>query len=515
MKNLLIAFGISLILISCSEQKEIDQPDMTPQTSAVTYEIFVQSFADSNGDGIGDFNGMTSKLDYLEDLGIDAVWLMPIMPSPTYHKYDVIDYKAVHPDYGTMDEFKEFVQKAHDRNIKVIIDLIINHTSNNHPWFVASSSSPNSEYREYYVWANKDSIADQLAKKETSFDSDNITQWHAVNGDTTKEHYYGFFWGGMPDLNFDSRKVRQEIYDIGKFWLEEVGVDGFRLDAAKHIYPDDRAEDNHAFWREFKNEMENIKPDVYLVGEVWSDATTAAPFAQGLTALFNFDLAFSILESVKKGKNAAATISGHGWEVIDGKSVMDAMIENRKVFKQMNPKFIDAPFLSNHDQNRVMSVLGNDQNKAKVAASILFTLPGTPYIYYGEEIGMLGMKPDEHIREPFLWDAEASDGIRATWLKPKFTKDSTVAHLASQMSDPNSLYNHYKDWINLRKATSALTSGDIVNKSMTDERLISFTRSTGDEELWFYIIYLKSISAFLFKTIVKKPFILLQMTIQQ
>ena len=186
-------------MFSCEGRKE---KGVVSWPYGVKYEIFVQSFADGNDDGIGDFKGLTAKLDYLSDLGINGIWLMPIMNSPTYHKYDVTDYKSIHPDYGTEEDFKHFVEEAHKRNIKVIVDLILNHTGSDHPWFQAAMLDKKSPYRDYYVWARKDSIRAQISKKTTSLDSDNITQWHPVNGDTLSEHYYGFFWGGMPDLEF-------------------------------------------------------------------------------------------------------------------------------------------------------------------------------------------------------------------------------------------------------------------------------------------------------------------------
>lgn len=473
------------ILQGCAEQmKETSSTKEVRNwpTSAVAYEIFVQSFVDSDEDSIGDFKGMTSKLDYLNNLGIGAIWLMPIMASPSYHKYDVTDYRSVHPDYGTMDEFKTFVEEAHARDIKVIVDFIINHTSSEHPWFLDAKTGPDAEYRDYYVWADKDSIAEEIAKKETSFDSDNITQWHAVDGDTTAEHYYGFFYGGMPDLNFDNANVRNEIYDIGRYWLEDVGVDGFRMDAAKHIYPDYRAADNHAFWAEFKTEMQKIKPDVYIVGEVWANTATQAPFIKGFTSLFNFDLAFSILESVQSGRARSAQIFGHGWKVDSSKTFIDGIIANDKVYKEVNPEYIDAIFLSNHDQNRVMSVLNNNTDKAKLAASIMFTLPGTPYIYYGEEIGMKGMKPDPNIREPFLWSSE-NDSLRAAWINPEYTTDLTVKALSDQQEDERSIYNHYKNWIAVRKANDALTIGALNPYERQRSGVLMFTRSTSDQEL--------------------------------
>ncbi|HNP17806.1 MAG TPA: alpha-amylase family glycosyl hydrolase [Fulvivirga sp.] len=474
----IVLFLISLlVLFSCNEQLENNQHvNAEWPADGIAYEIFVQSFYDSNGDGIGDIPGMTAKLDYLKELNVDAVWLMPIMPSPSYHKYDVVDYKGIDPAYGTMDEFKQFVTEAHSRNIKVIIDFIINHTSSQHPWFKNAKTGPDSKYRDYYVWANKDSIAQQIAKKETSFDSDNITQWHAVEGDTLADHYYGFFYGGMPDLNFDNPTVRNEIYSIGRYWLQDVGVDGFRMDAAKHIYPDDRAEDNHAFWTEFKQEMQKIKPDVYIVGEVWANAKTQAPFVKGFSALFNFDLAFSILESVNREKVVTASIDKHGWQIDSTQSFINKIVSNDNIYQDVNPYYTDAIFLSNHDQNRAMSVLGNNTEKAKLAAAIMLTLPGTPYIYYGEEIGMKGMKPDENIREPFLWEPYNNDIGRTKWITPVYSTDSTLNPLSIQKLDSNSLFSYYQKMISVRIEQPILALGDISQLTLDNKNLLVYLR---------------------------------------
>jgi len=452
----------------------------------IKYEIFVQSYADSNGDGIGDIPGMTSKLDYLQELRVNGIWLMPINPSPSYHKYDVVDYKGIHPDYGTLDDFKTFVEEAHRRGIKVIMDLIVNHTSSDHPWFKESRSSVNSPYRDYYVWRMKDDILEEIEKKEVTMDSDNITQWHQNEQDDSEELFYGFFHGGMPDLNFDNPKVRQEIFDIGKFWLEDIGVDGFRLDAAKHIYPDDRAEDNHAWWVEFRTEMQKYNPDVYLVGEVWADAETVAPFLKGLPSLFNFDLAFSLLATAQEGRSISAEISGPNWIEIEGENLLSGFIETRNKYLDVNPNFQDAIFLSNHDQNRSLSFLNGDVKKAKLAASLMFTLPGLPYIYYGEEIGMLGQKPDPNIREPFLWDIREADQQRATWIEPRFSTDTTVTPLAVQMKDRSSLYMHYKHWISLRNQSKALSEGSIESLEMDTQEVVAFRRKTDNETLMVY-----------------------------
>jgi alpha-amylase len=443
-KSILTASAFTLAALSGCDKIDGDRPEVKNYwpTAGVTYEIFVQSFYDSNGDGIGDFNGVTQKLDYVKELGANAIWLMPIMPSPTYHKYDVTDYKAVHPDYGTMDDFKRLLAEAHKRDIKVVIDLIINHTSSEHPWFLEAKSGRDNPYRDYYVWAQKDTIAAFLNKKKITRDSNNIRQWHDPG--TGEDFYYGFFWGGMPDLNFDNPKVREEIYDIGRYWLTEIGVDGFRLDAAKHIFPDDRALDNHEFWKEFREKMVVIKPDVYLVGEVYDVKEVVAPYLPGLPALFNFDLHYALIEVMNSedGRLLPAT----------QKDILD-------FYQGIFPTFIDATISSNHDQPRLLSQLGKDPAKYKQAIAVLLTMPGAPYLYYGEEIGMLGLKPDERIREPFLWDVKRKDLGRATWIKAKYSKDYTVTPLELQRKDPMSYFNHYKNLIALRNSYPALAVG--------------------------------------------------------
>jgi alpha-amylase len=455
-------FILMLAIFSCGERQAAKWP------YGVNYEVFVLSFADSNGDGKGDFKGLTSKLDYLKDLGVGGIWLMPIMPSPTYHKYDVTDYKDVDPDYGTKEEFRVLVDEAHKRGIRIIIDLILNHTGSDHPWFKDAVKGKNSKYRDYYVWAKKDSIRSQIAKKDVSFDSDNIRQWHAVNGDTLAEHYYGFFWAGMPDLNFDNPKVKAEFVDIGKFWLEEMKVDGFRLDAARHIFPTDRAADNHTFWVWFHDEMVKVKPDVYLVGEVWSDAKTVAPYLKGLPALFNFDLGYAITGVVKAEQDTVELINSY-------KRIID-------VYNASTDSYIDATFLKNHDQNRILSELGDDEEKLRMAVSILMTLPGTPYIYYGEEIGMKGMKPDEYIREPFIWDHGKNDPAQTSWEEPRYSTDQTVIPLADQIKDSKSLFNFYKEWVESRNESDVLTYGTVEKSPVKIKQIVSFFRIKGDDK---------------------------------
>ncbi len=463
MNKFLTHASLIIMLFSCQTD---DKKEQWPR--GVNYEVFVLSFADGNGDGKGDLIGLTSKLDYLKDLGVGGLWLMPVMPSRSYHKYDVIDYKGIDPAYGTVDDFKNFVAEAHNRGIQVIIDLIMNHTGSDHPWFKEAIKGKDNPYRNYYVWADKDSVAGAIAKKSTTLDSDNITQWHAVNNDALSEHYYGYFYSEMPDLNFDNPKVKEEFVEIGKFWLTEMNVDGFRLDAAKHIFPTDRAADNHTFWVWFRGEMEKIRPEVYLVGEVWSEAEEVAPYLKGLPALFNFDMGYAITSVVKEGKDTINLIEKY-------KGIHD-------FYTSITPDFVDATFLKNHDQNRILSELDGDEIKMRVAAAILFTLPGTPYVYYGEEIGMKGMKPDEHIREPFIWSDAGEDPVQTTWAVPKYSTDKTVVPLSIQRNDPKSLYSFYRRWIHYRNSSDILTSGELSVTPIQMPEVISLIRTIGSQK---------------------------------
>ena len=320
------------------------------------------------------------------------------------------------------------------------------------------------------MWAQKDTIADYLDKKEITLDSDNIRQWHDPG--SGEDYYYGFFYGGMPDLNFDNPLVREEIYEIGRFWLEEVGVDGFRLDAAKHIFPDERAVDNHEFWLEFRQRMQEIKPDVYLVGEVYDSKEVVAPYLPGLPALFNFDFHYGLLDALNNEEGAA---------------LPQDQTEVLAYYEDITDEFIDATISSNHDQPRILTSLGGDTEKAKMAALILMSMPGAPYLYYGEEIGMLGDKPDPNIREPFLWDVAERDTGRTSWIDPVFSTDETVTPLELQREDPNSMFSHYKEIIRLRNSDKVLALGSLIPLSDNlPSHVMAYIRNLDGEQRWVF-----------------------------
>ncbi|RCX18149.1 glycosidase [Fontibacillus phaseoli] len=445
-----------------------------PQPSTVFYEVFVRSFYDSDGDGIGDFKGLTEKLDYLndgnpetdDDLGIGGIWLMPINPSPSYHGYDVTDYRDINPDYGTMEDFKEFLDEAHKRGIKVIMDLVVNHTSNEHPWFLDAARNKDGKYRDWYIWAE-----DQKLKTRGTSSASSRNPWHNAGGD----HYMGIFWEGMPDLNFDNPEVRQEMKDTGLFWLEQ-GVDGFRLDAAKHIYEDLRTDKgqettdaNVKWWQEFRGSLVEKYPDTYLVGEIWdpSAALIANYLDNALESGFNFGLSESIIQAAKKEKdnNIGLTLE-----------------KTYSLFREKSgDEFVDATFLTNHDINRVMTQLDGNVDHAKMAAGLLLTLPGNPFIYYGEEIGMLGAKPDESIREPMQWHAGGSGQGQTTWEAVNFNTGAEGSSVEEQVSDPDSLQSHYRKLIGIRSSVPALRDGTIGDIDSGNDSVTAYLRLTDQQ----------------------------------
>jgi glycosidase len=394
---------------------------------SVFYEIFVRSFYDSDGDGSGDLNGITEKLDYLQDLGVTGLWLMPIHPSPSYHGYDVTDYYSINPEYGTLDNFKRLLAEAKKRDIRIIVDFVLNHTSQEHPWFVASRD-PQSPYRDWYVWSKTDP---------------GQANWHrAANG----EYYYGFFGEHMPDLNYDNPEVTAKMEDVARFWLQEIGVDGLRLDAAKYLVEEgtviQNSDSTHQWYKAFRPEVKQDKPEAMTIGEVWDLAPVSAEYSQGdeLDLAFDFNLAQAIVTGVRARR-------------ADG--IAQAYRVNQNVFKPLQ----FGSFLTNHDQNRVVSQLAGDLVRAKLAAVIYLTGPGVPFVYYGEELGLIGRKPDEDIRTPMQWSAEKNAGFTmgAPWRLPY--SDYTEKNVESESADPDSILSLYKQLIALRNQHAALRVG--------------------------------------------------------
>lgn len=428
---------------------------------AVFYEVFVRSFYDQSGDGIGDFKGLTQKLDYLndgdpnthDDLGITGIWLMPMMKSPSYHGYDVEDYYAMEPDYGTMADFDEFLSAAHARGIKVIIDLVMNHSSSQHPWFTQSANNQNG-YRDWYVWADDN---------PGTIGPWGQGVWHPRNGD----YYYGLFWGGMPDLNFTHPPVKEEMFNIVKFWLDK-GVDGYRLDAIKYLVEEGNVLENTSQTLEILEEFNEVykthSPDAFTVGEVWSSTQSILPYIQNdrLDVCFEFVLAEAILYAVNNENPAG--------------------LENQlQTIQHSYPMLQYATFLTNHDNNRVLSTLGTSPEKMKLAASIYLTLPGIPFVYYGEEIGLTGTGDHLNIRRPMHWTDGSHAGFSSVTPWQSLGNNYLTNNVADMDADPNSILRHYKNLIRIRNEQTALRRGQTLLLEHNNSRVFSFARIHQDE----------------------------------
>ena len=436
------------------------QPAPTPPLpwwrKAVFYEIFVRSFNDSNGDGIGDFNGITAKLDYLQNLGVTALWLMPIHPSPSYHGYDVINYFGVNPDYGSLEDFKRLLVEAHQRGMRVIIDLVLNHTSNQDPIFIDANTSLQSAYRNWFLWSD--------TNPGTS--GSNGPSWHTGKFG----YYYAVFGDNMPDLNYTNPDVTAFMEKVVRFWLTSVGVDGFRLDAVKYLIEEGQKLENtrstHLWLQGFNSAYKADKPDTFTVGEVFgADAILMKTYAPDqLDEVFNFELASGMVNSAAGEANSGVN------------SALTFMLQNIP-----NGQF--ATFLTNHDQNRLMSVLNGNGNRAKVAAAMLFTAPGTPFIYYGEEIGMQGKKPDENIRLPMQWSAQANAGFSTgtPWRAP--AADYPKVNVISEENNPDSMLNFYRELISLRSQHSVLQDGSLSLVTSENPGVYAILRSNESEKI--------------------------------
>jgi alpha-amylase len=431
----------------------------------VCYEIFVRSFFDSDGDGIGDLNGLTQKLDYINDgnpasqrdLGAQCIWLMPVAASPSYHGYDATDYYRVNPQYGTNADFKRMVAEAHKRGIHVLVDMVLNHASSEHPYFKDALLNPTSPFRSWFRFASP-------KPEQKGIWGDNHVVWH--RSPVRDEYYYGIFWSGMPDLNYENPAVRQEAKRVATFWLEEMGVDGFRLDAIPYLVEEggklSGTPGTHAFLREYAAHVRQTAPTAYTVGEVWDSVGAMEPYyPDELDSHFAFELSEAVLEAVRTG-SARKLFTGY--------------LRLQRQF----PAARWSPFLRNHDQTRTMTALGGDLAKAKLATTLLLTLPGFPFVYYGEEIGMTGDKPDPRLRTPMHWKRTRAGGFTTGVPWEPLQPDSMTANVEALDADPESLLNLHRKLIHLRAAHTALGRGELIPLTAGNESVAAYIRRAGD-----------------------------------
>ena len=451
-----------LLPVFCATAQPVHAPLAPPQTG-VWYEIFVRSFQDSDGDGIGDFRGVSQRLPYLAELGISGIWLMPIHPSPSYHGYDVSDYRAVNPDYGTMRDFEELLGEAHELGIRVIIDFVPNHSSSTHPWFVAAAAG-DPDYRDYYVWSD-----DPPDWRGTS----GANAWHPV---PAGDFYLGLFSSTMPDLDQLNEAVITEFEEIAKFWLD-LGVDGFRIDAIQHLVesPDGRIANtpqNYDWVARFQRYVTQQAADALVVGETWTAMPAIVRYHELAQLAMSFD--YPLWSELLSGLQA--------------RSASDLAFVLAQELSSYPADARRGIFLGNHDQTRFatqFSLPRCDERRLKLAASLLLTLPGTPFIYYGEEIGMVDGPGsfDVEKRTPMRWEPGPGVGFTsgAPWTDPG---DGTPGvSVAEQLAAPSSLWWHYRRAISLRRLHPALDHGETIVIEDVPRNVLAMLRSAEGETL--------------------------------
>lgn len=449
---------------------------------AVFYELFVREFLDTDGDGIGDFNGVTKKLDYLKELGIGAIWLMPVTESDDNdHCYSVIDYFDIEDDYGSTADFENLISEAHKRDIAIIMDLVINHCSSNHPFFASANESVDSRYRDWFIWSEKRfewySFEDPLAfpKKYYNWDeiNDNNFNWHrGKNGD----YYFGLFYSGMPDFNYRNEEVYQYFKEVMTFWINK-GIDGFRIDAARHIVENGKNKlsdqpETYEVFKGFRKVLDKFD-NRYIIGEA-DNIQYLGDGKDCLTSIFYFDFAL---------KTSAAIYNEDSTELIETILKLQTRPEGSNISNVLS---CHDSYLGARPATRLKTI-----DNAKIAASVLLLLPDSPYVYYGDEIGMKNSgryDGDWALRSPMQWDGSKNAGFTSA-RKPygrKVNRGYKNINVEKSIKDDDSIYNHYKNVISVRNSYTSLQNGKI-NFQEFDKRVLSFVRFNDKERIYVYI----------------------------
>ena len=497
---------------------------------SVVYQIYPKSFKDSNGDGVGDIRGIIQKLDYLKELGVNVLWISPMLESPQDDNgYDISDYRRIYKEYGTMEDYEELLSEAHKRDIRILMDLVVNHTSDEHNWFVESRKSKDNPYRDYYIWK------DPVNGKEPN-------NWGGAFGGSaweydpqTQMYYLHLFSKKQPDLNWENEKVRQEVYDMMTFWCEK-GIDGFRMDVISMIskdqtFPDGEMNNSlygdfgpycvhgprvHEFLQEMNREVLS-RYDIMTVGETSGVTIEEAQKYAGeagkeLNMVFQF-------EHVDNGSGDYGKWTTEKYDFKEFKRIMIKWQE------ELQGKAWNSLFLGNHDQPRSVSRFGNDnpayrETSAKMLATCLHMMQGTPYVYQGEELGMtnvyfdkledyrdiesinfftelteaglmtpeymmkcLMLRSRDNARTPMQWDDSAQAGFTdgESWIKvnPNYKE----INAAQQLEDPNSIFHYYQKLIRLRKEKDIIVYGGFEPLYRDDEQIFAYIRRQKQEKL--------------------------------
>jgi len=426
------------------------------------YQIFVRSFYDSNGDGIGDLDGITAQLDYIQALGVNTLWLTPIFGADSYHGYDTTDYYSINPDFGTKADLIELVDAAHARGLHIVLDYVASHTSNQHPFFKAAYAQPDSEYSDWYIWEDDQHL--------------------------TYQSFFGV--ASLPTLNHSTPAVNDYMLEVAQYWMDldddgdyTDGIDGWRCDYALGS--------PHSFWQQLRRTLKPLNPDVLLLGEVWvQDAAAQEPYFENeFDALFNFPLFMGSMGGTERSNDNLWTGDGAA------AAITTLLDEQARI---LPPEAIPVNFFSNHDTDRLATELSEMPDRLDLIPWFLAALPHPPAIYYGEELGMFGHKGggpiyDEYRREPMDWYAAGGQG-QTTWFKPKYTLPNDGISVEEEAADPASLLNTYRAALALRAAQPALRDGRYTTLRVNPRPgVIAFWRATDDQIITaFFNIGLKA-----------------------
>lgn len=512
---LIIAFGAHLFVnppIQSQETIELVQPNSLKWWhDAVTYQVWVRSFQDSDGDGVGDLAGLTSKLDYLKSLGVNTLWLSPIFESPSYHGYDTSNFYLIAPDLGSMDDYYAFIGKAKAKGMHIILDIAFNHVSEYHPWF-QKSLTKETPFDDYFVW--KKNIPGNYGRPWSDVE-DPTAVWHKKP--ERDDYYYGVFGWTQPDLNLKNIDVKDEINHIASFWLNK-GVDGFRLDAVRYLIEDGGigkqadTSSTHKFLKDFTAHVKSVKPDAWVIGEAADNTRAVARYYKnGKSIDSTFDFAFGNVVASSLDRAPINQETKYREKMQRQKASLHALWD---VFKERAhakvPSTFYAAFLNGHDSDRLAHSLNGNMTQAKIAASLLLTAPYAPFLYYGEEIGMTQKDSgdDMYRRALMQWDDSANAGFNQTgnrWLDDADTfywlKDFTpwwknywqnlpnkqTQTVSGQINDPRSLLAHYQQLIQLRKDNPIIRQPDSIHliNNFTNVWLVRYTK--GQDNLWIVI----------------------------
>jgi len=476
--------------------------------SAVIYQVHVRAFYDSNGDGIGDFQGLAQKLDYLKDLGIDAIWLMPFFPSPLRDDgYDISDYRSVHPSYGTLEDFKKFLTAAHERQIRVIVEMVLNHTSDQHPWFQESRGSRNNPKRDWYVWSDTDT---RYKGARIIFLDTEMSNW--AWDPISKSYYWHRFFSHQPDLNYDNPIVREEMWSVMRFWLD-LGVDGFRLDAVPYLVEREGTScenlpETHAIIKDLRKKLDKDYPERLLLAEANQWPADLRPyFGDGdeFHMAFHFPLMPRMFMALK---------------LEDRKPITEILQQTPEI----PPSCQWALFLRNHDEltlemvtdierdymydsyaldktmrinlgirRRLAPLLDSDRRRIELMNGMLMSLPGTPIIYYGDEIGMgdnVKLGDRNGVRTPMQWSGGWNGGFSAAdpeslyaplLLNPVY--GFQAVNVLSQKRIEHSLLSWTQNIVRARRSTPVFGSGSIEFLYPANYRVLAYVRELQNETI--------------------------------